>query len=127
MSADSTPTTPSYPAAAFGPSITLADDVQSFEAFFAAVPRTADGQIDIDALNKPPQGDRSAEGLQWNPTLGYHRPDAGKEYWAGKPLTFVKLKQIQAMCDAYDLEIELETMKHWSVSQAKNYFMAQAA
>jgi len=94
--------------------------------FFMHLPRLPNGQLDIDKLNQPPQGDRSAEGFQWNPTLGYH-VDIGEAYWEGKMLTYVKLKQIQAICGAYDVEVDVDKMKHWTVSQAKDYFMAGGA
>jgi len=109
----------------FGPAMSLnfGDD---FSTFVLGLPRTLDGSVDLAALNQPPQGDRSAEGLQWNPTLGYHR-DLGEAFWEGQPLSYLKLKQLQAVCNAYDVSIDVDKMQHWTVTQATDYFMAHSA
>jgi len=96
---------------------------KSFDDFLAGLKRDAAGNVDIEDLKRPPHGDRSEEGLKWSPTLGYHK-DTDEEYWEGKALSYIKLKQIQAVCNAFDVEVDVETMQNWTVAQAKAYFLA---
>jgi len=96
----------------------------TFDEYVASLERLPNGQIDVAALMRPPQGDRSAEGLKWHPAIGYHK-DLGEAYWAGKRLTFAKIKQIQAVCDANHVSAAaavLREMEGWTIQAVQNYF-----
>jgi len=104
----------------FGPEVSVLN-LDAFGKFEFSLPRLPNGEVDYEAYNQPPQGDRSAEGLKWHPALGYHK-DLGEESWAGKTLTYPKLVQIQAYCSAWDMDLDVRTMQHWTVTQVKDYF-----
>jgi len=102
-------------------------DTEGLQELMESIPQLPDGSIDLNWFLTPPQGDRSAEGYMYNPTLGYHK-DIGEAFWEGKALTYVKLKQIQAIASlpdndkAYDMEVETNAMQHWDCQQALAYF-----
>ena len=67
-------------------------DTEGLQELMESIPQLPDGSIDLNWFLTLPQGDRSAEGYMYNPTLGYHK-DIGEAFWEGKALTYVKLKQ----------------------------------